>query len=318
MLEAFIQHESTEAGRADSPPVLVFEAVGEAGRLKGQVVFHGVAVITRAELVVQREEGGRRRTFPNYVFELAHLDLSHENESLDWNWINARRNPSVSVRDALRLAPSAWRLWVESGSVGPLRRNVITRGVVTEAMQRPNPGSIEATILQDIYHYYQGRQHRFEALAEFVVEQIFVERGIEYRRGWITQGSGDGGYDFVGSVDLDPVGLLRASRQVLLGQAKCEKMNKPTSGLHIARLAARLRRGWVGAYVTTSWFSMPVQREILADRYPVVLVDGLRLAQVVRKTLLESGLKTGEFLTQVDAMYEGRVGMGDPETVLAL
>lgn len=318
MLEAFVQQGGSREQRADSPPVLIFEAVGEDGRLKGQVLFHGIAVITKAELIVQREEKGKRRTFPNFAFELAHLDLARENDTLDWGWINARRDPSVTTSEALQLAPSSWSRWVETGSIGPLRRSVVTRGVVTETMQRPKADSEEYQVLHSIYLHYQGRQHRFEALAEFVIEQIFREQGIEYRRGWITQGSGDGGYDFVGAVDLDPAGILRSSRQVLLGQAKCEKLDRSTSGLHIARLAARLRRGWLGAYVTTSWFSMPVQREILADRYPVILVDGLRLSQVVRKYLIDNGLTTNDFLELVDSDYETRIGFGDPEAILAM
>jgi hypothetical protein len=63
---------------------------------------------------------------------------------------------------------------------------------------------------------------------------------------------------------------------------------------------------------------MPVQREILADRYPVVLVDGLRLSQVVRKYLIDNGLTTKDFLELVDSDYETRIGFGDPEAILAM
>jgi hypothetical protein len=316
MLDAFIQQQGDWSSRLDSPPVLIFEAVEESGREKGQFVFHGLAVISRAELVVQSEPKGGRGTFPNYVFELAHLDLAPENETLDWSWINDRRDSAKSALDALSSAPQSWRTWVENGSLGSLRRSVITRGVVTEKMQRPANNSEELKLLKAIYSHYQGRQHRFEGLAEFVIQQIFEDRGIEFKPGWITQGSGDGGFDFVGSVDLDPVGKIRASRQVLLGQAKCEKLDRPTNGLHIARLAARLRRGWLGAYVTTSWFSMPVQREILTDRYPVVLVDGLRLSEVIRKHLTDTGKELHQLLGRLDSEYEHRLGYGDPETVL--
>jgi hypothetical protein len=82
-------------------------------------------------------------------------------------------------------------------------------------------------------------------------------------------------------------------------------------------LAARLRRGWIGAYVTTSWFSLPVQREILVDRYPVVLVDGLRLAQVVRRHVNDNGITVKALLEQLDDSYEERIKYGDPENALA-
>ena len=247
------------------------------------------------------------------------MDLAVENEELNWDWINARRNVTIPLEESLKLAPTSWRKWVDSGpaAVSRLRRNVITRNVVSEKMQRPPKGSNEEAILKKIYDYYADKKHRFEALAEFVAQEIFREQGVSYKSGWITQGGGDGGFDFVGSIDLDPFGSLKSSRQVVLGQAKCEKLGNATNGLHIARLAARLRRGWVGVYVTTSYFSVPVQREILMDRYPVVLVDGARVAAVVRKYLLDHGMDLGTLLDDLSDQYEGQIGYGDPDSVLA-
>ena len=318
MLNAFVMQSGDRSDRIAAPPILVFEAVPYGGRVKGQMMFHGVGVITRAELVVQRHQKSQS-TFPNYVFEIALLDLASENEELNWNWINARRDASLSAENCLALAPSSWKKWVETGpaSVVGLRRNVITRNVVSEKMQRPAKGSHEASILEGIYNYYSGKNHRFEAMAEFVIQEIFREQHTDYKPGWITQGSGDGGYDFVGAVDLDPVGALKSSRQVVLGQAKCEKLDKPTNGLHIARLAARLRRGWIGVYVTTSYFSVPVQREVLVDRYPVILVDGARVASVVRRYLMDHGIELLDLLQELSDLYENRIGFGDPDAILA-
>ena len=318
MLDAFILQSGDRNDRVHAPPILVFEAVPHGGRVKGQLMFHGLGVITKAELVVQRDEK-TKATFPNYVFDIALLDLAPENEELNWNWINARRNSSIPLEESLKLAPSAWKKWVESGpaSVSRLRRNVITRSVVSEKMQRPPKGSAEEEILSTIYDYFETKKHRFEALAEFVTQEIFREQGLSYKSGWITQSGGDGGFDFVGSIDLDPFGSLKSSRQVILGQAKCEKLTTSTNGLHIARLAARLRRGWVGVYVTTSYFSVPVQREVLVDRYPVVLVDGARVASVVRKYLADHGTNLQVLLDDLSGQYEDRIGFGDPDSVLA-
>lgn len=318
MLDAFILQSGDKHDRLKAPPILIFEAVPQAGRVKGQVMFHGVGVITKAELVVQRDEKSKL-TFPNYVFDIAILDLASENEELNWDWINARRNTDISLEDSLVHAPSSWQKWVKSGptAVARLRRNVITRSVVTEKMQRPAVGSEDEKILKTIYNYYATKKHRFEALAEFVAQEIFREQGISYKAGWITQGGGDGGFDFVGSIDLDAYGSLKSSRQVVLGQAKCEKLTTSTNGLHIARLAARLRRGWVGVYVTTSYFSIPVQREVLTDRYPVVLIDGARVASVVRKYLSDHQIELLALLDDLSEIYEGRIGFGDPDAVLA-
>jgi hypothetical protein len=78
-----------------------------------------------------------------------------------------------------------------------------------------------------------------------------------------------------------------------------------------------LRRGWVGIYVTTSYFSMPVQREMLTDRYPVILIDGARVASVVRKYLVDEGIELLAFLDELSDKHEDRIGFGDPDSLLA-
>jgi hypothetical protein len=94
----------------------------------------------------------------------------------------------------------------------------------------------------------------------------------------------------------------------------------PTNGLHIARLAARLRRGWVGVYVTTSYFSIPVQREVLSDRYPILFVDGARLAVLVRGHLQNSGVNLADFLGRITLDYERKVpvSLGSPCNTVGL
>ena len=315
MMEAFALHNGSYAERLLAPPILVFEAVPDSGRVKGQVLFHGFGVITKAELIIQRSKG---ETFPNFAYEIALFDLGAEQEEFSWRWINARRDSNIVPSESLKLAPESWRRWVQTGRPGipNLRRNVLTRRIVSEAMQRPPRGSHEHSMLREIQEFFSGKKHQFEVLAEFAVSELLREQGVTYRPGWITQGSGDGGFDFVGSVDLDPRGAFSSSRQVVLGQAKCEKLDRPTNGLHIARLAARLRRGWLGVYVTTSYFSIPVQREVLADRYPMMLIDGRRLAEIVRRYISDSESSLQDLLEELASSYPRRLGFGDPELVL--
>ena len=317
MVDAFNLHGGDKRDREKAPPILVFEAVPKDGRLKGQIIFHGFGVISRAELVVQRSPANNR-TFSNYIFDIALLNLEVEDDNFPWRWINSRRDPLVKSTESFALAPESWKKWVREGkeAVPNLRRNVITRNVVTEAMQRPIKGTEDHEILSAVYNYFSGQNHKFEVLAEWVTQQIFNDQGLRYSPGWVTKGSGDGGFDFVGSLDLDPQGILKSGRQVILGQAKCEKLGSPTNGLHIARLVARLQRGWVGVYVTTSYFSIPVQKEVLIDRYPVLLVDGARLAAVIRKYLTNQGVELGVWLNYLASTYEKRIRFQDPETVL--
>lgn len=113
LLEAFTEHQaSTAAQRALAVPLLVFAAVSRNKTHKGDVEFCGVAVIERIERIEQEAKG---RPFPNYRYDLVVLDLSAENDRVDWAWIEARGNPKLSAGDVLEHAPRSWRQWVEHG-----------------------------------------------------------------------------------------------------------------------------------------------------------------------------------------------------------
>jgi hypothetical protein len=101
----------------------------------------------------------------------------------------------------------------------------------------------------------------------------------------------------------------------VLGQAKCEA--RATGGLHLARTVARLRRGWLGVFVTAGYFSEPAQREVLDDQYPLVLVHGLRLAEeVLRMAFERHGSDVTALLHAVDLGYRGRLQLRRPEEIL--
>ena len=170
--------------------------------------------------------------------------------------------------------------------------------------QFPAEGSLEHKDLVQIYNFYtdKNNKHGFEALAAKVAENLFQSNGRGYTHGWITKASGDGGTDFVGRLDVgDGFSKLRI---VVLGQAKCEMIEKSTSGKDIARLVARLRRGWVGVYVTTSCFSDNSQQEVIEDRCPIMLVNGKKVAQEVRKMARASGREIKEYLEMIDEKYK--------------
>jgi hypothetical protein len=147
--------------------------------------------------------------------------------------------------------------------------------------QQPEPGSPDAAALKSIYTFYDGRKHAFELLASRVAAEILRESGATYREGWLSRSSGDGGVDFVGRLD---VGAANSSTPVVvLGQAKCVLPSTSISPEQVARVVARLRRGWIGVFVTTGSFSKQAQVEIIDDQYPVVLIPGRVLASTVRR-----------------------------------
>ena len=230
------------------------------------------------------------RPFMNYVFDCLLVDLKAEGLTLPWTWIAARRDPTKSLEQALQLAPLAWRTWVEEGPIvkEKIRQEFNRSTTLAAADQQPEAGTpAEDALRHVISHYkrtgaYQGvGEHRFEGLASEIAGSILQSSG-HYRPGWITKRAGDGGIDFVSRLDLGSgPGSLKL---VVLGQAKCIAGAAPvTSGLDLARTVARLDRGWVGTFVTTGYFSDQAQREVIADRFPLLMLNGRHVGETVVK-----------------------------------
>ncbi len=177
-------------------------------------------------------------------------------------------------------------------------------------------GSEGERVLKQIYDYYTGRKHRFEALAELISERVIGADKGNYEKGWITSAGSDGGADFIASVRLGSE--FSAAKIIVLGQAKCVALDSPTHGNHIARTVARLKRGWIGVFVTTSYFSEAVQQEVIEDRYPIVLIHGKRLAEEVIKIVHEEGKYNdlAQFLGDLNAGYQDRIQQRQPEEIL--
>jgi hypothetical protein len=136
-----------------------------------------------------------------------------------------------------------------------------------------------------------------------------------YSEGWVTRGSGDGGVDFVGKVRLGQG--FAAVDVVVLGQAKCEALDKPTNGVALARTVARLKRGWIGAYVTTSFFSKQSQIEIIEDSYPLIKINGATLAEETLKLVESGGFRdTLGYLESLEIEYPEMIQNRRPDEIL--
>jgi len=55
----------------------------------------------------------------------------------------------------------------------------------------------------------------------------------------------------------------------------------------VARVVARLQRGWIGVLCNDGAFSRAAQLELAQDRYPIVLVNGQRLARLLFEVLTQ-------------------------------
>jgi len=318
LLEAFrLAHSHDINERQKTPPIVFFKRVTVNGISKGYPMFQGLGIINSVELVTQWDNN-KQQSFTNYAFDFTVLCMVKEHDTFEWDWINSRRHSNFSIQDTNKKAPDSWNQWLKNGanSLNAIRRRVSKLQIVKSAEQKPKKGSEQELILNKIYQFYDNKKHHFEALAEFITERVIgKELGI-YRRGWITQGSSDGGADFIGKVvlgsDFSKVELI------VLGQAKCESLNSPTGGNHIARTVARLKRGWLGVYVTTSYFSDAVQREVIEDKYPILLINGKRIAEEVSQLLHESDTYADidGFLDFMAERYPKRLKQRQPEEIL--
>lgn len=294
-------------------PLLFFESVIQNNRSKGYRRFRGVGLVDRAERVVQVDRHGR--PFVNYRYDCALISLAAENNLLDWTWIAARRDPSKTLTESSAFAPSAWRRWVERGSdsLDQVRQRLLTYRTLTEADQRPVPGSTADSALRATLDFYADLpKSRFEAVAERVAQASFEHAGL-YRLGWVSRGSGDRGIDFVGRLDLG--GSAVPLRIVVAGQAKCEAGASGVADL--SRLAAKLNRGWVGVFVTTGYFSLPAQRELQDDGYPILLIAGRQVGEVIARESIQAGVSVKSYLEEIDAGYEQRVSTREPGDILS-
>lgn len=316
ILEQFpLQKSNTFEDRLKAVPFIFFKSVKVGDRVKGNRIFQGIGLIRTAELVTQYQKD--IGYFTNYVFEFDVLDMRKDFDIFSWEWISARRNPNLNSVECLKFAPKSWKAWVTEGEIS---RNKLIRRVhkitsINKQDQLPVKGSREEKCLAEIYNFFEGKKHHFELLASKVVANIIRKGGGSYKEGWITQGSGDGGIDFVGRIDIGS-GFSKVEI-IVLGQAKCEAYSTPTNGVHLARTVARLKRGWIGAYVTTSFFSERCQQEISEDSYPLITVNGLELACETLKLIeLTGSSSVTEFLQNLDRTYPHYVEKKRPEDVL--
>lgn len=287
-----------------APPMLLFERAEVHGRSESYRRFVGYGVPRDLRIQSQRSTRG---TFTNLVVELVLFNLTAEGERFDWQWIDRRRNVSLTPEEALQSAPLAWRHWVISGDAAleTSRRRVFGATIRSPSEQVRAGTADDNSLCEQIYTFFKSKAnaYAFEGLASWVASRVL---GQGSSRGWVTPRV-DGGIDFVNRLDLG-TGFSKTV-VVVLGQAKCIKPGTSVAGIDLARTVARLKRGWIGVLVTTGSFSVRAQQEVLTDQYPLVLINGVRLAQEVRSEMVRTGLALDDLLRRETAWYRENLRM---------
>ena len=307
---AVIEQYSDPALRNSAPPVLLFEDQVVDGRAKGYRRFSGFGVPTNVHVQAQASQEGH---FANLAIELALFSTDAEQGLFDWCWIDDRRDRSLTLAEANRRAPKSWQTWVRGGesALDGVRRNVLRARILSPTDQREMTDDDRA-ILGRVHSHYSSTPHHFEGLASLVAQRLL---GPDCSRGWVTKRSGDGGIDFVSRLVVG-TGFSTASL-VVLGQAKVLHPDRGTvAGRDLARVTARLQRGWLGVFVTTGTFTKQAQTELDVDGYPIVLINGQHLAQVLRKEMATTGLGLEMLFEREAKWYASNLSSLPAENVL--
>lgn len=255
-------HRATsEALRADAPPILVFRTVTghttSGPRAKGFVEFVGLAVMTELRAIEQRDPISSRH-FPNYVTELTLLDLGPD-ASLSWEWIDARRDRSMTSVDTLEFAPEAWRSWVRLG-----RTALPTTSLIVDTAQ-PDPVSSMRSGAPGRTAPPAGGRLPFAWVAARAVEGLL---GLDRTR-MLTGSERNGIVEFRGTHRLGVGGASAPLRVV--GVAAREQQ----TALRAAQsLAADLATGQVGVLATPSYLSEPDLATLRRPGSPLVVLHG--------------------------------------------
>lgn len=302
----------SDKNRIHAPPILLFKQEMVEGLRKGYRSFSGFG-IPKSIYIRTQKNTSNGDIFSNLVFEMVLFSLDKEEGRLDWDWINDRRSSTLGSLECNRKAPNAWKEWIKKGAscLDDIQNDILKNKVSKTNDQKViDPGQKE--ILETIYKYYKNKKHHFEALASLVCAHSFGASRIS--RGWITKQSSDGGVDFVNKMELGK-GFGKTSL-VILGQAKCISINSSVSGRDISRVVARLQRGWIGVFVTTGIFSEKCQKEVFYDKYPLVLINGMRLAEEIKEILRKTDQTLNNLLQSQTEWYSENIRPFEPAFIL--
>ena len=310
LMDEWKKHSSNDVKeREKAVPRVFFE------RIKmGYLQFHGFGVIEKVRLVTQKTDN---KEFTNFEFEFCILDLSNENNQLDWEWISDGCNNRLSIQGANQNAPLSWKYWVKNGNdnIEKVRRHVLKSRIIKEKDQKAISGSFEDKIIRIIEGHYKNKKLQFELFALQITQFFFMENNTKYLEGYITKGSGDKGIDFITRIDIGQD--LSGIKMVVIGQAKCQ--NETINSKDIARTIAKLKRNYVGVFVTNSTFSKQTQEEILEDQYPLIMINGNKIAQLTNKYILDSSKdlnKLEEYLNNLDEQYNNYKSNIRPDDII--
>ncbi len=264
--------------RLIAPPIIVTRTEKINGKT-GFRKFIGLGLIHEPPWIVLQYEKGTSNVFSNYQFPVKLLDLRPE-ECVDWRWIDDRRDVTLDHETCLRFAPKSWCRWVEKGNetIESIQLKIRQYRIISQTEQRQMPLSHKHILNELLTRHYPKASDgiRFEAMASFIATLYFEKH--DYHRGWITEGSGDRGVDFVGRLTIGH-DSFSANSIIVLGQSK--RYRNAISGEKLTRVASRMTRGYIGVVVSLDTFTEQAQAEVKDDKLPIILINGKKVAELL-------------------------------------
>ena len=254
--------------RATIPPFLCFEKChsshGTVMKFLGLACPGASGVSGLEDLVaVWRVQGNDR--FHNYRATFTILNA----ETVSHAWLQDLVD-DVEPADSAN-CPDAWSLWVKSGTYASLR---CVRQQSPRSREEQMPSTADETaVLDRVFNELTPREFEFFVAG---LLPILDERFIELR---VTSAVRDGGRDIIARYRVG-----HQFQQVQLKAYVEAKRWRPNSAVGVKpmmRLLARLKHRDLGVFVTTSFFEQQVQRELVEDNHPVLLVSGGDIARIL-------------------------------------
>lgn len=177
-----------------------------------------------------------------------------------------------------KYAPASWSYWVKTGIYNAMEcKSEINPRAKFD--QLPTSAD-EIRILEYLFNNLSDREFEYAA-AEIVrlLDPAFKDL-------FVTQASKDGGRDVIGKYYLGHAGhQIRLSAYI---EAKKWKAASSIGVKPMMRLISRLKHRDIGVFITTSFFDQQIQKELIEDGHPVMLISGGDISRIIIKSELSS------------------------------
>ena len=259
--------------RINIPPILCFETVKIDG--KSFMKFLGLAApgsqgLSSVDDLVAVWKVSNNKRFQNYrsIFTI----LKEEIISRKW------REELVDGVDPIKAidCPVTWKYWVETGIYKSLEseKEIVPR---TKISQMP-VNAEEKRVLSFLFENLTDRDF------EYASAEIVKILDFNFKNLYVTRSSRDGGKDVIGEYYLGHSGhQIRLSAFI---EAKKWKLDSSVGVKPVMRLISRLKHKDIGVFITTSFFEQQVQKELIEDGHPIILISGGDIARLLIKAEL--------------------------------